>query len=494
MLDQNNSILFSATFSAEDNKLRLYVDERLDRDLFLRLKEAGFRSAPKQGCFFCPKWTPAREDLCLELAGEITAENTTLVERAEAKAARLDDLAQRRGDEANAFHRTANQISERFAMGQPILVGHHSERKARRDQARMHSAMDNSVKSLAAVDYWNWKAEGVERHANRKSKPAVRARRIKTLLAELRDRQRGINHANICIALWSDVNSETDSERQKKLVESYSGGVINTGHAAPLLSGDSLWSQFSDGKLSAQEIIDFCLTHFKKQVNSRHTGRWISHILNRLAFERAELGQVSRFGGELSPVILQAFTREHGAHKPKATKDSDGWTVESSSPLPLHIADGKTLSLNNNQWLDLMQACGYEVPTPKPRRKLTDKKTVPLINPTKEEAARLQEKWNSDAQEKKGHTTLGGIIPSEIRTMKQVVFSQNSKGSYSPYNTIELDIKGNKVSYSWRGATAEPVCRIRTSESGGSLYSPPSIILIDDKPSKALPIEWVEVS
>ncbi len=98
------TIEFDATYSVEDNKLRLYASERLDPDLYTRIKQAGFIWAPKQALFVAPKWTPAREDLCIELAGEITAEQSTLVERAEAKAERLDGIAARREQQSNAFY------------------------------------------------------------------------------------------------------------------------------------------------------------------------------------------------------------------------------------------------------------------------------------------------------------------------------------------------------------------------------------------------------
>lgn len=71
-------MIIDATYSAEDNKLRLYCSERLDSDLYSRVKEAGFKWAPKQDLFVAPRWTPAREDLCLELAGDISAEQSTL--------------------------------------------------------------------------------------------------------------------------------------------------------------------------------------------------------------------------------------------------------------------------------------------------------------------------------------------------------------------------------------------------------------------------------
>lgn len=71
-----------ATYNVEDNKLRIYAEERLDAETFEKVKAAGFRWAPKQQLFVAPKWTPSREDLCIELAGEIDPEGTTLAERA----------------------------------------------------------------------------------------------------------------------------------------------------------------------------------------------------------------------------------------------------------------------------------------------------------------------------------------------------------------------------------------------------------------------------
>lgn len=59
--------------------------------------------------------------------------------------ARLERAADRAGQEASQAFASADAISRRFEGGQPILVGHHSERKARRDQDRMHGAMDRGV-------------------------------------------------------------------------------------------------------------------------------------------------------------------------------------------------------------------------------------------------------------------------------------------------------------------------------------------------------------
>ena len=481
------NLTIEATYSAEDNKLRLYASERLDAELYAVVKEAGFKWAPRQELFVAPKWTPSREDLCIELAGEITAEQTTIIERAEAKAGRLDNLAVKRGQESNSFFNAATKIAERFHGGQPILVGHHSERKARRDQEKMNAAMQKAAKAQDAVSYWNYRAEGVERHANRKGNANVRARRIKTLLAELRDRQRDINHALICLKLWHKIDAITDAEKKDKTIRHYAGAHLSTGAAAPYLRGDSIWSQLEANTMTPDEALQQCIDFHDYQASNPYTLRWINHILNRLAFERSELGSIEEFKGELTAVILQAFAREHGAHKPKATLDNKQWTLTSSVALPAHIAPSTELTLYPEAWTLLMKASGYQVPTPKPRRTTAKKISVPLVNVSAEEAEKLQARWNCKAKAKQPTAAL-----SEVRPMSQKFFSAHSKGSYSAFSIIEIDIKGDKVWSTYKGKSAEPVCRIRIASGGGSLYSAYSVIQIEDKPSKPLPIQWGE--
>ena len=48
----------TATYSPEDNKLRLYATTRLPREVYDRVRAAGFIWAPKQGLFVAPVWTP----------------------------------------------------------------------------------------------------------------------------------------------------------------------------------------------------------------------------------------------------------------------------------------------------------------------------------------------------------------------------------------------------------------------------------------------------
>ncbi|ENB45344.1 hypothetical protein ECMP0215613_5462 [Escherichia coli MP021561.3] len=68
--------MYRATYSPDDNKLRLYAASRLDPETYKKVHDAGFRWAPKQALFVAPAWTPGREDVLLSLAGEIEDEDS----------------------------------------------------------------------------------------------------------------------------------------------------------------------------------------------------------------------------------------------------------------------------------------------------------------------------------------------------------------------------------------------------------------------------------
>ncbi|TNE43765.1 MAG: DUF3560 domain-containing protein [Sphingomonadales bacterium] len=473
---------FTATYSPEDNKIRLYASSRLDAETYARVKETGFKWAPKQELFVAPKWTPQREDLAIELAGEIEAEEMTLAERAALKAERLEGLSHKRHAQANAFARRANELSQAFYMGQPILVGHHSEHSARRTQERMHSASSAAVSAGKAATYWLDRASGVEHFASMKNSPRTRANRIKTLLAELRDLQRGINRAHAALAIWEKLTTD-----QQIL------------HALGHMDSRILWSNYDlyykvdRGEVTPADARQSCIEGATLAVGGPNRRRWIEHILHRLAFERSMLGDVPRYDGELTPVIIQAFAREHGAESPKCTvTDAGRLRLESPVPLPAHIASDASLELSEDGWRDLMEACGYTVPEKKARRASGRPDTVPLINLSREQAVQLQTIWNlrmvAACKDKPAKAKAAEIYPTT-----QATYSANSKGSYDVFNTIEIAADGRRVRMGWQGnervRSGEPIARIRVSTIGREFYQPDSIVFITDKPSKPLPID-----
>ncbi|HCI6262557.1 TPA: hydrolase, partial [Klebsiella pneumoniae] len=91
---------YRATYSPDDNKLRLYASLRLDEETYSLINKAGFRWAPKQELFVAPAWTPGREDVLLSLAGDIEDEDSTLFDRQEQRAGRFSDYSDRRAVES----------------------------------------------------------------------------------------------------------------------------------------------------------------------------------------------------------------------------------------------------------------------------------------------------------------------------------------------------------------------------------------------------------
>ena len=143
-----------SSYSPEDDKIRIYPAYRLDKETeYAKVKAAGFQWAPKQECFY-GVWTPEREDLALEIAGEIEDEDKTLVERAEERAERFETYSENRKEDADRAHAAVARIADGIPMGQPILVGHHSERHARRDAKRIENGMRKAVDSRRRPRLW----------------------------------------------------------------------------------------------------------------------------------------------------------------------------------------------------------------------------------------------------------------------------------------------------------------------------------------------------
>ena len=91
---------------------------------------------------------------------------TTYRERREAKADRLREWADKREVKAEAGFKKADDIADMIPFGQPILIGHHSEGRARRDQDRIQSGMRSGIENSRKADDFRRRADGIERAAD----------------------------------------------------------------------------------------------------------------------------------------------------------------------------------------------------------------------------------------------------------------------------------------------------------------------------------------
>ncbi|VCV94518.1 hypothetical protein BANRA_05550 [Klebsiella pneumoniae] len=193
---------YRATYSPDDNKLRLYASLRLDEETYSLINKAGFRWAPKQELFVAPAWTPGREDVLLSLAGDIEDEDSTLFDRQEQRAGRFSDYSDRRAVESEQALAHVDSLASAVPLGQPILVGHHSERRARRHAQKIENGMKRAVMLFERAEYWEQRAQASLRHAKYKERPDVRYRRIKKIEAELRKSQKHIARSEEYMTMW----------------------------------------------------------------------------------------------------------------------------------------------------------------------------------------------------------------------------------------------------------------------------------------------------
>ncbi len=69
-------------------------------------------------------------------------------ERKAARIGRLEARAERLRSEGNAALNSAHALASRIPLGQPILVGHHSEKRARRDAEKIHNGYARGFEKL----------------------------------------------------------------------------------------------------------------------------------------------------------------------------------------------------------------------------------------------------------------------------------------------------------------------------------------------------------
>ncbi|MFF4292123.1 DUF3560 domain-containing protein [Streptomyces vinaceus] len=111
-------------------------------------------------------------------------------ERAEDRAERFGDRADRASASSDARHQAARDIMRHIPFGQPILVGHHSQRRAERDAERIDSNMRKSIDEGKRAEYWANRSRSAEQYAEHRNNPQVTLRRLDRLGAELRQQER----------------------------------------------------------------------------------------------------------------------------------------------------------------------------------------------------------------------------------------------------------------------------------------------------------------
>lgn len=418
-----------ATYSPEDNKLRLYVG-RVPKEQYLALRAEGWTTTPKQNCDFVATWTPRRRDTAMSYAGIIEDEDMGPDERAADRAERFGGYLQKRLTEATGH--AAN-----YEAG-PQAHGFQSQERAERAAQRHDRIADRACDAWSKAEYWQRRTAGVIAHALYVSSPSVRMGRIKTIEADLR-------RENLCPQWREHLTLRLAYENQ--MLEAQGGRLAHV----EILPGGTI-----GGKLIV------------KVNKSPVTGRVTSVDLK-------------------GPQVHGWTYRAHNV--PGTDYALYSFDTERLAPDAYIPPTDETLA----------ELAGLKDEKKAIAKKAKEGKTsCPLVNPTDEDAERLQALWNEHARlyfEKRSKESAGWSLndfkPQSIIRTTQANYSAQSKGTYCAAGTRAVFAGGIECANFYRAAEkmrakhGDPVCKVRRS-SGGA-YQASRVIVLTDKPQKRLP-------
>ena len=122
----------------------------------------------------------------------------TYRERRERRADRREEWAEKRSAKQDAAFEGARKLADAIPLGQPILVGHHSEKRARRDAERIHNGMTRGVEHGKMAEHHGAAADTIRRQLDESiyrddTDELARLEEKRATLTAERDRRKAIN-------------------------------------------------------------------------------------------------------------------------------------------------------------------------------------------------------------------------------------------------------------------------------------------------------------
>lgn len=138
-------------------------------------------------------------------------------ERMERKLERREEWAGKAKGRAAQRFGTAGGIADGIPMGQPILVGHHSEGRARRDQDRIHGNMRKGCEEASKAEHHASKARGIAAQLDR-SIFSDDHDAVEQLQKRIAEREEEARRYTVINKAWRKTSGST-AERVAQLVE-----------------------------------------------------------------------------------------------------------------------------------------------------------------------------------------------------------------------------------------------------------------------------------
>lgn len=503
-----------ATYCPEDDKLRLYVG-RVPRPEYEALRREGWTSTPKQSEAgqgeFAAVWTESREDTALSYAGFIGDEDAGPAERAAARAERFAGYREARREDAGFY-------ADRYD-GQPIAHGFQDSQRAERAAARHDRQADHACNNWEKAEYWTSRTAGVISNALHRATPGVRMGRIKILEAEIRKAEKDAKEYTEKQQTKWDIWAGVAGIREKLLLPygwQYTAHRLNMKEPTREQLKVIAASCAAEGDRDTQKAIEagtlapeaaaaaFLAENPTRPAEFVACGRWFDHAKLRLAYEsqmlEAEGGRAGAVdmepGGWLGGRQIVKVNKSNTSGrvvsvtvraKTTARYDRHGKPYDENNPAPIVSVMIKTERLSKEVYrapTDEERAAFAEQMKAEKKERKENKTPCPLINPTPEDAQRLQDVWNAEFLKRCGGW-FTNPQPAKVCELTQEQYTARSGGTYGTYQARNIGPDGIETYEQYCGNVERGAAfKVRSCYGENTARR---VITLTDKPQKPLP-------
>lgn len=497
-----------ATYCPEDNKLRFYPDwddPEFDKE---HLKAAGYRWASKQECYVCPRWTPTAEDAALAYVDDIDDEDYSPTDRAADRAERFSGYRDNR-------RRDAHSHADTYDSGD-TAYGYQTQAKADRAASRRERHKTKALSQWSKAEYWQRRTEGVIANALYRAEPEVRRRRMVGIMADKRKMEKHVaEHRKHYAAFQAVLNMEGLDDTCVPSPPGYVG--VDLSQSSPACC--AVYKLACDGRYSAEyrhpripdckDSLDDLLQHPTDPITAReaaemwlaihyspddpaYTGaRWLAHYNLRLQYEQTMIDSEggAAFLDDIKPGDVSNPSAKFQVTK--VNKGADGRVVS------LSVVNRETWKESNRINVESLASGQFVRPTEEQaaefkawqaeksaKTKAKNAKAPKLINPTREDAERLQVYLNAEYKDEKHHST-----PIDAT---QAAYTSQSKGSYGKCETVMIGERLRPIRYQhYERKTTQRigVFKVRICKNG---WNADRVVILTDKPQHPIPWHLVE--
>ena len=149
-------------------------------------------------------------------------------EKKQAKIDRFKKHAETAKNRSAGLFNEADKMASVIPFGQPILVGHHSEKSDRNYRTRIHNKMDKAIEEQHKADYWERRAQIAESNCIISSDDPESITKLTDKLAalqEYRNRLKQLNARHVAFLKNPDLDLSDMTAKEQVIIRTYGGTI-----------------------------------------------------------------------------------------------------------------------------------------------------------------------------------------------------------------------------------------------------------------------------